>query len=326
MNKIRVALIYKSSYSFLSGSHFDNTTYNFFMHALKRNENLDITYFPSENSFDTNKIRGKFDIILLPNNNTDGTPDKLVGIESIGIPVICRTGDPHWAKKYNQFRFHEEWKIDCYFNFMHEKYFYKFYPRKFNYKTIIFGLEPSLYQNLTLFAERIRDKILNSGAAGKSGIISRAANRIMSPRRSGWYFYKLRTMCNDLPYVVHTGMIGSKYINDDYARLLSRYQAAIAATTFYPTIKYLEIPATGCLTFMEITENNYGKYLGFEDDHTAIFINESNYKDKFEEFLSDATNSKWEDIANNGRKYVMENLNNDIAANSLAELMRSYLK
>ena len=77
---------------------------------------------------------------------------------------------------------------------------------------------------------------------------------------------------------------------------------------------------------MEITENNYGTYLGYEDNHTAIFINESNYKDKFEEFLSDKTNPKWEDIASNGRKYIMENLNNDIAANSLAELMGSYLK
>jgi len=326
MNKIRVALIYKSSYSFLSGSHFDNTTYNFFMHALKRNQNLDVTYFPSENSFDMNKVRGKFDIILLPNNNTDGTPDKLVGIENIGIPVICRTGDPHWAKKYNQFRFHEEWKIDCYFNFMHEEYFYKFYPRKFNYKTIIFGLEPSLYQNLTPFKERIRDKILNSGAVGKPGIISRITNRVLNPHRSGWYFYKLRTMCNDLPYVVHSGMIGSKYINDDYARLLSRYRTAIAATTFYPTIKYLEVPAAGCLTFMEITEKNHGRYMGHKDDHTAVFINEKNYKDKFEEFLSDTTNPKWEDIANNGRKHVMENLNNDIAANALAELMGSYLK
>jgi len=34
---------------------------------------------------------------------------------------------------------------------------------------------------------------------------------------------------------------------------------------------------------MEITKQNRGEYLGFVDDQTAVFINEKNYKDKFEE-------------------------------------------
>ena len=324
--KIRVALIYKSSYNFLSGNHFDNTTYHFFMHALKRNPNIEMTYYPSKNRFDVSKIQNKHDIILLPNNNTDGTPDELTGMNNVGIPVICRTGDPHYAKKYDQFKFDEKWKIDCYFNFMHEEYFYRFYPKKFKYKTILFGLEPSLYQNLIPFKERIKNKILNSGATGKTEIVSRIANRILNPRRSGWYFYKLRTKCNDLPYVVHPRKLGFEFQNDDYPRLLSRFQTAIAATTFYPTIKYLETTAAGCMTFMEITERNLGKYLGFSDDKTAIFINEDNYKEKFEEYLSDPDNPKWEEIASNGRKHVLDNLNNDVAANNLAELMRNYLK
>ena len=68
------------------------------MHALKRNAQLDVTYFPVENDFDCSKLKGKFDLILLPNNNNDGSPDKLIGISELNIPVICRTGDPHWAK------------------------------------------------------------------------------------------------------------------------------------------------------------------------------------------------------------------------------------
>ena len=37
-----------------------------------------------------------------------------------------------------------------------------------------------------------------------------------------------------------------------------QYCGAIASTTTNPNIKYWEIPAAGCLTFMEITEKNDG--------------------------------------------------------------------
>jgi len=321
--KIRVAFIYKPSWVFLSGNHFDNTTYYFFMHALKRNVDLDVTYFPVENDFDCAKLKGKFDLILLPNNNTDGSPDKLIGINELGVPVICRTGDPHWAKKYNQFSFHEKYKIDYYFNFMHESYFYKFYPRNFKYKTIVFGVESSLYQNLIPFKNRITNRILNSGAVGKLSLKSWIASRLLASKRSGWYFYKLRTKCNELPYVDYYGMSEEKYIHEDYASLLSKYRAAITATTFYPTIKYWETSAAGCLTFMEITNTNKGEYLGYKDNETAIFINESNYKKKFEEYLSDIDNPKWEEIAEKGRKYTLREFNNDKAVENLVKLMKS---
>lgn len=323
--KIKVAFIYKPSWVFLSGSHFDNTTYYFFMYALKRNSQLDVTYFPAENYFDCSKLKSKYDIILLPNNNTDGSPDKLIGINDLSIPVICRTGDPHWAKKYNQLSFHEKWKIDYYFNFMHESYFYKFYPRNFKYKTIVFGIEPSLYQKIVPFKDRIKNKILNSGAVGSSDLKSRIVNRILNPKRSGWYFYKLRTKCNDLPYIDYYGMKDGKYIQDDYPSLLSKYRAAIAATTLYPTIKYWETSAAGCLTFMEITEKNNGKYLGYIDYETSIFISESNYKKKFQEYLSEPDNPKWEKIAENGREYALREFNNDKAVKTLVELMQNLL-
>ncbi len=318
--KIKVVFIYKPSDIFLSGKHFDNTTYHFFMHALKRNPRLEITYFPQEHSFDASKLKDKYDIILLADNLGISTPE-IVGMKNLEIPVISRCGDFHNAKKYDPIGCHEKYKIDYYFNFMSENYFYKFYPREYKYEVIVLGLEPSLYQNKSPFKDRIKDRILNSGAIGNPRLKSRLANKILNPRRSGWYFYKLRTKCNSLPYVDHTGMIGNKYVNDDYPTLLSRYRAAIAATTFYPTIKYWEISAAGCLTFMEITEVNDGKYLGYKDGETSIFINEKNYKNKFEEYLSDPDNSKWEDIANLGRKYTLEELSNDRAVDKLVNLM-----
>ena len=98
----------------------------------------------------------------------------------------------------------------------------------------------------------------------------------------------------------YSGIKKGKYTNDDYPTYLARYRASIAATTFYPTLKYWENPAAGCLTFMEITERNDGKYIGFKDNESAIFINENNYKEKFEEFLNDPDNTRWEEIATAG--------------------------
>ena len=46
----------------------------------------------------------------------------------------------------------------------------------------------------------------------------------------------------------------------------------------YPAGKYFEIPAAGCMSFMEVTPKNHAKYLGFKNNETAIFIDEKNYK------------------------------------------------
>ena len=103
--KIRVALIYKKSYNYFQPNHHDKTTYDFFMGALKRDPNLEMMYFPAENRFDVSKLKGRCDIILLINNRTDGTPDELIGIEELEIPVISRTSDSHYAQFINNMTF-----------------------------------------------------------------------------------------------------------------------------------------------------------------------------------------------------------------------------
>ena len=161
-NKIRVAFIYKGSHVFFSGKHFDNTYYHFFMDALKRNQRIEISYFPVESIFDVTELNNKFDVILLFGNHAWEIANELKGIHELGLPVIARVGDAH--KNYDEAKInHEKYKIDHYFGFMHKDYFYKYYPKDFKYKTIIFGLEPSLYQNTIPFNQRIKNKILNSG-------------------------------------------------------------------------------------------------------------------------------------------------------------------
>jgi len=325
--KIKVALIYKKSYNYFQPNHFDQTSYDFFFKALKRNIQLEISYYPCEKKFDVSKIKGRCDIILLPNNSTDGSPDVLIGIKNSNIPVISRTGDPHDAERYNQIEFCEKNKVDYLFSSLPDSLIYKYYPKNIKQKIIIFGLEPELYQNVPPFKTRIKDRILITGKMGRTDLKNRAANYILNPRRSGWHLYKLRTLCKELDYVEYSGINEklSDNKNQDYPAYTSKYCAIIAATTFYPTLKYWENAAAGCLTFMEITEKNNGYFLGYKDNETAIFINEKNYKEKFQQYLSDPDNPKWEQIANAGREYTMNNLTNDHAISSLVELMKEII-
>ena len=320
---IKVAFIYEKSNKFLSGNHFDNTFYNFFMNALKRNERLEVTYFPAEKKFDTKTLKGKFDIILLFGNQSWLEPE-LISIQDLDIPVISKAGDPH-SDSLNAKLNHEKYKINQYFGIHPTQYFYKFFPKNFKYKVIIFGLEPYLYQNVTPYNERIKDKILVSGATGNPNFLSRLINFHIMRRYNNYKFYKLRTECTKFPYVAYIRTINQKNAAAGYPLLLQRYAAAIAASSLYPVIKYWETTGAGCLTFMEITKKNHGDYLGYVDGETAIFINEKNYKDKFMEYLSDTQNPKWEKIANAGRKYALSELNNDKAVESLIQLMESYL-
>ena len=325
--KIRVALVYKKSYNFFQPDHFDRTSYDFFFKALKRNRQLEISYYPCEKKFDVSKIKGICDIILVPNNRTDGCPDTIIGIKNSNIPVISRTGDPHDSKKYNQVEFCEKNKIEHLFSHHPDSLIYKYYPKNIKHKTIIYGLEPQLYQNVSPFKTRIKDRILITGKMGRTDLRNRIANYVLNPGRSGWYLYKLRTLCKELDYIEYNGIKEklSDNKNQDYPAYTSKYRAIIAATTFYPTLKYWENSAAGCLTFMEITKKNDGYFLGYKDNETAIFIDEKNYKEKFQQYVSDPDNPKWEQIANAGREYTMNNLTNEQAVISLVELMKEII-
>ena len=312
----------------MSKKAWATTYYHFFMNALRRNQELDVSYFPAEKSFDTSILKNNFDVILLWENHPWGTPDELVGIKNLNIPVICRINDAHDAKIKGKIAYHEKYKIDYYFGYLPESFFYKFYPKNFRYKVIVYGVEPSLYENLTPFSQRIKNKILCSGAAASTKLSTQLFERIVRFRgeTSMYKHYKLRTMCIKLPYVDYSTTLSHKYINDDYPKLLAQYRTSITSHSLYPVIKYWESTAANCLTFMEITEKNRADILGFKDNETAIFINEKNYKQKFQEYLEDPDNPKWEKIANAGKEYTLKELNNDKAVESLVELMKELMK
>ena len=324
MGKIRVALIYSKSNISMTGKHYDNTFYHFFVNALQRNKELEVTNFPTEKIFDAKILKNKFDIILLWANNHRGMPEEIIGIQDIGIPIVSRVSDP--GDENISIKYHDKWKIDYYFGFIPKTYFHEMYKSNFKYKNIILGLEPSLYQNVKPFKNRIKDKILNTGASGSNKITNKVYWFLRDRTVNNPYIgYRLRSMVNKLPIVDYTPAGSHEYVNDKYPKLLEKYQCVIAACTDPPTINFWEKPAAGCLTFMEITEKNRGEYLGYVDGETAIFINEKNYKEKLQSFLKDPNNPKWEKIAKAGQEYTMKNLNNDKAVESLVKLFEELI-
>ncbi len=130
--KIKVALIYKSTYHAFQPDFFERSSFDFFMKALKRNQQMEISYFSVDGDyFDTRKLRDNCDIILLANHHPEAIPEILDGIQNIDIPVICRSGDQHYAKRYNTISYHQKWKIDYYFGSNPKSYFYRFLPHDF---------------------------------------------------------------------------------------------------------------------------------------------------------------------------------------------------
>lgn len=327
MNQLNVVFLYRPCETLEPLKHYYSYEYHFFFSALKRNPRINVTYLKTDSSFDASVIKQKYDVILLYENRNVCEPDEIKGLQKLDTPVIAQLGDAHVAKLFDYKSYHENWKIDAYFNFFHPDYVYKFYPHKYKYKMITGWLEKSLYENLKLFNERNKNKILNSGAVANMKIKSRIIIKLIRSKYSDpLKFYKLRTMCNNLSYVNYTSTLQHEYVGDKYPQLLEQYCSAIAASTNTYAPKYLEIPAAGCMTFMEVTEQNYAKYLGYTDNENSIFINEKNYITKFEEYLNDKDNPKWAEIAKSGRKYALENFNNDRGIDSLVDLMEELVK
>ena len=309
----------------LTENYFFTTSYHFFMNSLQRNSDIEVSYIQSGKSFDAMRLEKNFDVILLYENSfTPCNPNELKNIKKLGMPVVAKVGDLHNSKNFDISESHEKYGITSYFGYQHEDNFYKYYPKKFDYTTIVFGLETSLYQNLLPFSKRIKKRILNSGAVGNTKFLSKLFNQFKNPDNA-LNHYKLRTLCNELSYVDYTSTLQHEFVGNKYPLLLQKYQSAIAATTANYTQKYLEIPAAGCLSFMEVTDKNHANYLNFKDGENAIFVNERNYQQKFEEFLESSDDPIWEQIANSGRNHVLNNYNNDLAVESLVNLFKKII-
>ena len=121
---------------------------------------------------------------------------------------------------------------------------------------------------------------------------------------------------NSSKYVKYVSR-SANFVNDNYPKLLGKYTASIAAPGLSLTMKCLEIPAAGCLTFMELNEINEADILGFVDGFSCIYINEFNYANKLEEYIETNNDLKWQKIAEEGKKFILENYTNDVQVEKL---------
>ncbi len=319
MNKINLAIIYDKNFSLFSKDYYATYVYHFILEAFKRNTEINVTYYPIEKDIDVSDF--KQDVILLFCSLIH-FKGNLIGIHDNVIPVIAYAGDSHYFDKKLVNELTERFEIDYYFGFIDESNHYRYFPSNTNYKKIVFGIEPSIYENVKLFDERITSKILNSGRVGNNKILNRLKLNLKYGNQNPNRHYKLRTKCNELDFVDYTETLSHEFVGDKYTLLLQKYQCAIASTTEFATPKYWEIPASGCVCFMEVTKKNNAVDLGFEDGLNAVFIDENNYLNKFTEFMADRKNPKWKNIGENGRKFALENFNNDIAVQHFVDLIR----
>ena len=328
MNPIKVAMVYSSGADMLNGRIPSKTDYYFFNRAIFRNKNLEVDYMDTLGRIDALRLERDYDVVLLPEIDVASSLALGGSIRDCRIPVIARPHDPHATLKRDMIGLAESLKVDWFFDVYDPASFYEYYPKRFKFEIVHMGLEPSLCKSETPWTERVPDKMAISGVLDKPDLVHRMYHRfyLRIPKAlSSDFHYKLRTKCNNLPYVVHTRDIYPGQGTDELHRILSMFRASIAATTTFPTVKYKETPAAGCLTFMEITERNHGAYLGYEDGKSAIFINESNYSEKFQEYLDSQNDPKWERIAREGRRHTLENLSNDNGVAKLVSIMRRAL-
>lgn len=326
---VRIAFAYRPSWEYYRPGHTVATRYEFFFHALARSKSAEVGYFGSEGSIDAAELAGKWDVILCTNSAL-GTP-RIANARKSGIPVIAQTHDPHLVKELDMARDVSEQGISCCFGFMPERYFYRYFPKSVRYEVVRWGLEPGLFGRLPPFGSRIKDRVLLTGELARRSLVKRAVHWASRRGQSEVAAnYKLRRACASLPGVDYSGRdrVTGRYRNGgaaSYAGHLSGYRAAIAAAGLYPTAKYWETPAAGCLTFMEVNGGNGAADLGYRDMESAVFVDSKNYRERISRYLETADDPSWARIAEAGRRHALENLSNDRAVEDLVGIARSLL-
>lgn len=318
MNKIKVTFVYKKNNYFLSKHHRSKLYYHFFIKALKRNKEIDVTYIKVDKTFNCNHLT-ECDIFLSYSAKLKFSP-YYQNMRKCKIPSLFLSGDQHDYPAQKSLT--EEYGITNFFFMTGEKYFYKFFPKHCNYRQVFLGAEPEIYFNgMENWKKRKSNKVLNSGLT--------CDNR----------FYNLRLMARSCPNVeyydekltresargVPEHLQSTKYIGDKYVNLLYQYRAAIVACTTGIVPKYFEIPACGCLPFMEVTPQNEVSTMGYTDGVNAVFINKNNFSNKLEEYMETRDDPKWHNIAKASYNYALNNFTNDHGVSQLVQFMKEII-
>ena len=297
---MEVSLLYHKNDKGIHGNHWKRNNYRFFQEELPKHVNFH--RYPIGDGFDCKLVKDSDVVILWSIREHNLEPMGLKGFEDLKCFKITRAPDA-WQIDDNYNKTAKRLGIDLIVSFQSPNAQYTYLDRSIHYERFILGIDPVTYKCPDNWEDRRGDVILSSGVlANKSS-------------RQSW-FYRFRTDCARLPYIEHiikatTNEAEYKYLGTDYWRLLTQYRASIACMSFTSVLKYFEIPMCGLLLFAEVTQLNQIAEMGFEDGVNCIYIDQHNYKEKFQEFLNDPDNPKWKQIADNGRQLVLDNYTNE---------------
>ena len=108
-------------------------------------------------------------------------------------------------------------------------------------------------------------------------------------------------------------------IGKDYGNYLTLHAGVIAAMDYYPVPKYFEIPMAGCVTFAQYHKEY--EDLGFKDKENCVYITKENFADAARDFLWHKED--YQDIANAGRKLVLQKFTTDKFAQNVIQTIES---
>jgi len=241
--------------------------------------------------------------------------DKIKGLE------VCYIGDCHGAQNIcpvyhaTKLQMCEHFGFDAYFFQHHPEYFRRFFPADWKYWWVPMGVDLGLYSRNPgpYWETRRADKVLLTGVDGPE-------------------FYPLRTRLRHDPrchYNQPGGYQGDSYSpgqydGDRYAELLGRWRASVASG--YSVLnKCFEIPAAGCVSLLEVTQDNGCGIMGYANCVHAVHVTPENVDEKIDEFLATPRDPVWQQIAERGRLFTLAHYTHGECAKRLVRHIRESL-
>ena len=329
LNIIKVAMAYSSGFTRVNDYHLIKTEYYFFVHIILSSKRLEVQQLDTLNRISISKLEEYYDGILTLSMDIV-TSFALKNVRDYGIMAITESCDLYCILVQNVTRLTTNFKIEWFFDFYSPASFHEFYPKHFQYDATHMRLESLLYINEILCKGRITDKMTIDDMTDKKFNVVRMLYHNVYIRKLKTllpsFQYRLRMKDNNLLYVVHIYDVCPSHSSGQLDNVLSVFMTTVVAMTAYLTVRYKEIPATECLTFIESIKRNYvALRLRFKDDKNYVFVDESNYLKKFQECLYSKDSPRWKKLAHKCRKHVLENLYNSKSIEKIVNIMSKAL-
>ena len=324
MNTIKVATTYSSGFTRVNDGHPIKTEYYFFKYVILSNKRLGVRQLDTLSRISISKLEKYYDGILVRSMDIV-TRFALKNVRDY-IITITESCDLYCILVQNVTGLANNFKIEWFFDFYPSASFHEFYLKHFQYDATHMGLESPLGTNEILCKERTTDKMtIYDMTNEKLNIVRMLCHNIYVRKLKTLlpsFQYRLRMKCNNLLCVVHTYEVGPSQSGKQLSNVLFTFRTTIVAMTTYPAVRHKETSATECLTFMEsIKRKHIVLHLGFTDNKNDVFVNETDYLKKSQEYLDSKDSPRLKKMVHKGRKHVLENLSNNNGIEKLVNIM-----